>query len=122
MSSQSTGNPVTSGTAARTSRHRKQTPSVAQPRKTVSIRGKKTASAIAKPGPRTTKQELVLTLLSRKDGATIEEIMAATGWQQHSVRGFFAETVKKKLGFELISSRNEDEVRRYRIEKGAGGC
>jgi hypothetical protein len=47
---------------------------VAQPRKTVSIRGKKTATAIAKPGPRTTKQELVLTLLSRKDGPTIEKL------------------------------------------------
>lgn len=65
---------------------------------------------------RTTKQELVLTLLSRKDGASIDDILKATSWQVHSVRGFFAGTVKKKLGFTLTSSRAEGEVRRYRIE------
>lgn len=70
-------------------------------------------------GARTTKQETVLTLLSRGEGASIEEIMDATGWQQHSVRGFFAGTVKKKLGFNLMSSRDGAEVRRYRIETRA---
>ncbi|MDQ8699230.1 DUF3489 domain-containing protein [Hyphomicrobium sp. LHD-15] len=65
---------------------------------------------------RTTKQELVLSLLNRKEGASVEDIMKATSWQGHSVRGFFAGTVKKKLGFTLTSSRAEGEVRRYRIE------
>ena len=64
---------------------------------------------------RVTKQELVLTLLRRSSGASIEEIMQATTWQQHSVRGFLAGTVKKKLGLELASSKANDEVRRYRI-------
>ena len=64
---------------------------------------------------RATKQELVLTLLRRSSGASIEEIMQATTWQQHSVRGFLAGTVKKKLGLELASSKPNDEVRRYRI-------
>ena len=64
---------------------------------------------------RATKQELVLTLLRRSSGASIEEIMQATTWQQHSVRGFLAGTVKKKLGLELASSKANDEVRRYRI-------
>ena len=63
-----------------------------------------------------TKQERVLTLLSRPEGATIAEIMAATGWQQHSVRGFFAGTVKKKLGFELVSTCDDAGVRHYRID------
>ena len=63
-----------------------------------------------------TKQERVLTLLSRSEGATIAEIMAATGWQQHSVRGFFAGTVKKKLGFELVSTCDDAGVRHYRID------
>lgn len=73
-------------------------------------------------GERMTKQERVLTLLNRTEGASIDEIMVATGWQQHSVRGFFAGTVKKKLGFNLVSNRDGTEVRRYRIvTKGKKG-
>lgn len=64
---------------------------------------------------RVTKQEQVLTLLNRRDGASIEEIMQATDWQQHSVRGFLAGTVKKKLGFTLTSTKEPSEARRYRI-------
>ena len=67
-----------------------------------------------------TKQERVLTLLSRPEGASIEEMMQATNWQQHSVRGFLAGTVKKKLGFPLTSSKAEDDVRRYHIETRRG--
>ena len=67
-----------------------------------------------------TKQERVLTLLSRPEGASIEEIMQATDWQQHSVRGFLAGTVKKKFGFPVTSSRANDDVRRYRIETRRG--
>ena len=65
---------------------------------------------------RVTKQERVLTLLSQPDGASIEEMMQATDWQQHSVRGFLAGTVKKKLGFSLTSLKPNGGVRRYRIE------
>jgi hypothetical protein len=65
---------------------------------------------------RLTKQERVLTLLSQSEGASIEEMMQATDWQQHSVRGFLAGTVKKKLGFPLTSLKANGGVRRYRIE------
>jgi hypothetical protein len=65
---------------------------------------------------RGTKQERVVTLLSQSEGASIEEMMQATDWQQHSVRGFLAGTVKKKLGFPLTSVKPNDGVRRYRIE------
>ena len=65
---------------------------------------------------RVTKQERVLTLLSQSEGASIEEMMQATDWQQHSVRGFLAGTVKRKLGFSLTSLKPNDGVRRYRIE------
>jgi hypothetical protein len=58
----------------------------------------------------------VLTLLSQTDGASIEEMMQATDWQQHSVRRFLAGTVKKKVGFSLTSLKLDDGVRRYRIE------
>jgi hypothetical protein len=74
--------------------------------------------AASKTSPqKATKQERVLTLLNRSEGASLEEIMTATEWLQHSVRGFLAGTVKKKLGFTLISTKTEGAPRRYRIEK-----
>ncbi|MBY0558537.1 DUF3489 domain-containing protein [Hyphomicrobium sp.] len=69
---------------------------------------------------RITKHDRVLTLLTRREGATIPEMMEATDWQQHSVRGFLAGTVKKKLGFTLTSKKAEGELRRYRIETKRG--
>jgi Protein of unknown function (DUF3489) len=69
---------------------------------------------------RVTKQEHVLTLLSQAEGASIEEMMQATDWQQHSVRGFLAGTVKRKLGFSLTSLKPNGGVRRYRIETRRG--
>jgi hypothetical protein len=65
---------------------------------------------------RVTKHDRVLALLARREGATILEMMEETDWQQHSVRGFLAGTVKKKLGFTLTSKKAEGELRRYRIE------
>ena len=70
--------------------------------------------------PRTTKQEQVLTLLSGPAGASIEDLMTATDWQKHSVRGFLAGTVKRKLGFNLTSSKAKGDVRRYRIQSRGG--
>jgi len=64
---------------------------------------------------RVTKNSQLLQLLNRPEGASIEDMMQATEWQQHSVRGFLAGTVKKKMGLSLTSSRAEGEVRRYRI-------
>ena len=61
-----------------------------------------------------TKQHACIVLLCRRDGATIEELQAATGWQQHSVRGFLAGTVKKKLGLTLVSEKLDEKPRRYR--------
>ena len=69
---------------------------------------------------RVTKHDRVLELLSQRNGASIPEMMEATGWQQHSVRGFLAGTVKKKLGFTLTSAKSEGELRRYRIETKRG--
>ena len=62
-----------------------------------------------------TKQQTCLDLLSRQEGTTIEELQAATGWQQHSVRGFLAGAVKKKLGLTLLSEKPDVGPRRYRV-------
>ena len=79
------------------------------------------ALATKAPGARAdSKQARVIALLRSTDGCTIEAIVKATGWQQHSVRGFFAGVVRKKLKLDL-DSELVDEVRRYRIKPAADG-
>jgi hypothetical protein len=60
------------------------------------------------------KQATVIAMLSRPQGTTISAIMRETGWQQHSVRGFFAGAVRKRLGLTLVSEKLDGE-RMYRI-------
>jgi Protein of unknown function (DUF3489) len=59
-------------------------------------------------------------MLRRTEGATIAAIMRATHWQQHSVRGFFAGVVRKKLGLDLKSDKVDEGDRVYRIVHGGG--
>jgi hypothetical protein len=68
----------------------------------------------------TTKHAQLLQLLSRPEGASIEELTRATNWQQHSVRGFLAGTVKKKMGLAVTSSKVDGELRRYCIPARRG--
>jgi hypothetical protein len=62
-----------------------------------------------------TKQALVIQMLRRQSGVSIEDIIAKTGWQPHSVRGFFSGLVRKKLKLPLVSDVGKDGVRRYHI-------
>jgi Protein of unknown function (DUF3489) len=69
-----------------------------------------------KPPRAATKQANVIAMLSRPQGTTIAAIMKETGWQQHSVRGFFAGAVRKKLGLTLVS----DKVAGKRVHRIVG--
>lgn len=66
-----------------------------------------------------TKQAVLIDLLRRKDGTTLDEMVAATGWQAHSVRGAMSAALKKKLGLTITSEKIEGRGRVYRIAAGA---
>jgi len=68
--------------------------------------------------PPSTKAETILGLLRRPKGACIAEMADATGWQNHSVRGFLSGELKRKRSLAIMSDR-VDGVLRYRLAKGA---
>ena len=102
------------GRQAPTKRDSKST-KVKAPRQQARGKSAVRSSGRVKTAAAKTKQQVCLDLLNRPGGATVEELQAATGWQQHSVRGFLAGAVKKKLGFTLLWEKPGAEPRRYRI-------
>lgn len=78
---------------------------------------KPTQSESGNKPARQTKQQIMIDLLSRGEGASIPELMAATGWQQHTVRGALSGTLKKRLGLEIESIKTSGSDRTYRILK-----
>jgi hypothetical protein len=76
------------------------------------------ATATEKPTadePKQSKQQIMIDLLKREEGATLHQLSAATGWQKHSVHGAMAGVLKKKLGLTIASDKNRDGERIYRI-------
>ncbi len=80
--------------------------------------GAKSSAMNASPGtnvPQGSKKAKVIQMPQRPDGATLESLMKATGWQAHSVRGFLSAAVGKNMGLQVNSSKTEDGQRVYRI-------
>ena len=67
--------------------------------------------------PRGSRQQMLVDLLARAEGATIAELQAATGWQPHSVRGALSGVVAKKLGHTVASVKEGERGRVYRITR-----
>ncbi len=83
----------------------------------------RSAPASSKPAERPfTKHARIIAMLRLPAGATIAAIMTATEWQQHSVRGFLAGVIRKKLGLNLVSEQtNKGRVDRIKDAKGSSG-
>jgi hypothetical protein len=91
----------------------------AKPRKAAEKAAKSSKTAKTKPeGVREgSKTATILDLLRRPKGATLAEIMEASSWQAHSVRGFISGTLGKKMGLNVTSEKREDGIRVYSIHK-----
>ncbi len=93
------------------------TNSIRRSKQTEASKAAKT-SAVARRGHSSpkTKKEIAIALLERPEGASVGEMQGAMGWQEHSIRGFLAATVKKMPGVTLVSEKTDNGPRRYRIE------
>ena len=73
----------------------------------------RTEANVAREG---SKKAKVLALLERKEGATLAQLMKATGWQAHSVRGFLSGALGKKMGLKIESQKQENGERTYSVK------
>ena len=94
-----------------------KSPSKGKRRNTARANARQGAKQATKTTREGSKKADVLVLLHRTDGATLAEIIEATGWQKHTVRGFISGTLVRKMGLKIESFRNVDKERVYRIAK-----
>jgi len=80
-------------------------------KKTAKTKGKATAARAE------SKSAEILALIRRPKGATLVELAKATGWQNHSIRGFLSRAVGKKMGLTVVSQKREDGKRVYSMKK-----
>ena len=71
-----------------------------------------------KPDRQVSKQNLIIDMLKDSKGATVVELADATGWQKHSIQGAMSGALKKKLGLTIISEKEAERGRVYRIAAG----
>jgi hypothetical protein len=109
--------PNNSSTAKRAAPPRRRTrvkpkagPAIVQSTTTVRTRS---MAVRPRPGSKTAK---LLALLKRPRGASLKELLKATGWQPHSIRGFLSGTVGRKMGLKISSIRAESGERRYAVK------
>jgi len=87
-------------------------PAALKPAKATKQATKPDATPTAREG---SKKAIVLDLLRRPEGATLDDIMSATDWQSHSVRGFISGAITKKMGLAVTSAKRADGQRVYQI-------
>ena len=92
---------------------KKATPAKKAPKGAKKAKIAEAAKPEARDGSKTAR---IPELLKRSGGVTSKELMKATGWQPHSIRGFLSGTVGKKLGLTVTSTKGEDGERSYSVE------
>ena len=85
----------------------------AEPKATSKAKGRKKAATGSQGAREGSKKAAILELLRKPDGATLKDLMAATGWQAHSVRGFISGAIVKKMGLQVESKKRDDGERVY---------
>lgn len=114
QSNKTTTRKSTKKTAPQHSGRSQPTAHVTKP--TTNVRATTRSSTPSEVVPHTpSKFSIIIEMLKRPEGSTINDLSAATGWQAHSVRGFLSGTVKRRLGLTLTSETTDKSGRRYRI-------